>query len=402
MAGARKCCCDECLCPGDVKISADSTVEWITHTVSSGVITVVDHEGPCITYWVDSDAGDQTETGDGTELDPWININTVFADACIKHICTHQDSPDGCPKVKILTKGTIDYTVDGGSYNYGRNLIFEPWDVTTIEIGTSSNDSNILYGVRNAEGVIWKEVSISLSHDTTGTNYTAGAYGFYACDSSTFQNCTTNNDAASDPTYYLTAALSSTHGFNGCFSSVFDNCNTEGNAEGSAYYGLYAVAISMGFTGCLNSTFHNSITIDTASAAYTSGNSIAISSGFNSCETSTFDNCDSTSTSNGNYTNATAYGFSECDSSTLLNCDTISAATTINYTATTAIAHGFFDCNSSAFTSCAANATASSPATACEFACGFYSNTDSSCSSCTTSDKICNDCGSPCPWDCDI
>ena len=320
MAGARKCCCDSCICPDGTKISSDGTVEWITHTVDSGVITVVDHEGPCITYWVDSDAGDQTETGDGTELDPWININTVFADACIKHICTHQDSPDGCPKVKILTKGTIDYTVNGGSYNYGRNLIFEPWDVATIEVSVSG--AGTVYGVKNCVGVVWKNAEVgcastngsgrgfqnchsSIFDNCTGTGTGAGGYahdygtGFYSCYSSTFHDCDGTGTGVGISIYY-----SYSSGFYSCYSSTFDNCNGVGNCTS------YRYGRGSGFRSCYSSTFNNCEGDGTGTGLWEGSGY-----GFFWCYSSTFDTC------TGNGTGATvACGFDQNTDSSFLNC----------------------------------------------------------------------------------
>ena len=354
MAGARKCCC--CVCDDGTKISADGTVEWITHSVSDGVITVVDHEGPCITYWVDSDAGDQTETGDGTELDPWININTVFADACINHICTHQDSPDGCPKVKILVKGTIDYTVDGGSYNYGRNLVFEPWGVATIEISVSGTGT--ICGVTSCVGVIWKNTNAE------GISSNSDSYGFYDCKSSTFSTCIGTGTG----TRY-------NRGFHFCNFSTFNTCTGTGTSASAGH--------SFGFSYSHASTF-NTCT-GTGSGSY-------YGYGFHFCHTSTFNTCTGTG-SGGGYGNG--FGFYDCKSSTFSTC--IGTGTSV------AIGYGFYDCSdltqSSTFNVCDGVGILTTTPTNGR-ACGFYKNIGASFNACTTSESECY--GTSCPANCDI
>jgi len=384
MAGARKCCCDSCICPDGTKISSDGTVEWITHTVDSGVITVVDHEGPCITYWVNSTSGDVTETtGDGTEEHPWENINSVFADACIKYICTHQDSPDGCPKVKVLTKGTIDYTVDGGSYNYGRNLVFEPWDDATIEVSVSG--AGVVTGVNSAVGVIWKNTNVEgESTDTFG-------YGFAFCTFSTFHTCTGVGTGASNT--FLTMAG---NGFYGCSSSTFNTCTGEGHTINSNY--------GNGFYGCSSSTFNTC----TGEGTGTSGSYGGFGVGFQSCSSSTFNTCTGEGTGEGTYTGigtnfgrGVGYGFKSCTFSTFHTCTGVGTGTGTSFS----VGVGFDSCSSSTFTDCDGEGYATSVLVVCEWGCGFSHNTDSSFSGCTTTDKICNDCGSPCPspnLDCDI
>ena len=51
------------------------------------------------------------------------------------------------------------------------------------------------------------------------------------------------------------------------------------------------------------------------------------------------------------------------------------------------------------FDTCYGNGDATG--TGCLFACGFYGNTCSVFTACTTSDAICLGCGDPCPYECD-
>ena len=69
--------------------------------------------------FVDSKLGNLKETGDGTELNPYININSIFADQKIKDFITKQEY------VKVAITGDIDYTVigNGDNFNYNNLLI---------------------------------------------------------------------------------------------------------------------------------------------------------------------------------------------------------------------------------------------------------------------------------------
>jgi len=281
--GGGPCRCSTCFCD-DVPIYADGTVTWFTHEVSSGVITRVDHEGPCITYYVDSVSGGGAETGSGTEDDPWTNLNTVFSDDCIYYICLHTTPDENCPKVKVLVKGTIDYMVSGDvSRYYFRQLVVEPWDADAIDVTVTSSTHYIGYGyaISRCCGVVWKRTNAHLTKDGTPT-YPTYINGFWWCRGCTFENCTgigTTTDGKNGI------------GFMYCLESSFHQC--EGTASGSG----------SGYVDCPNSTFYN-----------TTGNGKL--AGFGGCHSSAFDECDGI----GNWGGTYAYGFTDSRYSTFFHC----------------------------------------------------------------------------------
>ena len=345
----RACFCASCKC-GETTIAADGTVEWFTHTVNEdGTITRVDHEGPCKTYYVDSVSGGGAESGTGTELDPWTNLNTVFSDTCIYTICTS----DGCPKVKVLVKGTIDYAVVGNDgRNYLRNLVIEPWDAETITINVIDNSAGVnICAVKNCIGCFFKNVTSTL--DSSGNSSgDSECYGFLFCSASSFDSCTgasINN-----------AIFSRSTGFDHCSSSQFDNC-TANAVVGSV--DNVDIGTAYGYAYCLNSTFRSCF----GTGDYTS-NSDGTGIGFAGCETSIYYSCTGTGTSN-TTVESKGFGFNACDDSAFKNCSGVGDATGDGQ----------------------------------KFACGFYFNDGASFSDCTTSDRICVDpWGSCATFTCDI
>ena len=316
--GRRRCCKgSKCYCD-EVKITADSTVTWISHDVEDGVITSVENEAPCVTYYVDSVSGGGSETGSGTEEDPWTNLNTVFSDTCIYHICTHASAPDSCPKVKVLVKGDLDYAISGSiSRNYLHSLIIEPWgnDPISIDVAGTGNITAVL----SCWGCIWKNVQ------TTG-NGTTGGYGFRNCKSSIFNDC--NGSGLSTSSYAYGA------GFYDCDNSSFDNCTSEG-------IGSASVSGGCGFFRCHTSTYNNCVGEGT-SAPYSG-------EGFYDCYYSTFNNTSGTGISTG----YKGRGYNQCYSSIFLKCTGIG---------TGAEGYGFYSCTQSTFDTCDGASTT----------CGFY------------------------------
>lgn len=387
MSGSRKCCC--CTCADGTEIKADGTVEWITHTVDSGVITVVDNEAPCKTYWVESAAGDQNETGTGTEDDPWININTVFGTsvgfdvdvvACIKYICSNQDAPERCPKVKVLVKGTIDYTVDGNSYDYERNLIFEPWDVERFEVDVSS--TGVVVAILSCVGVIWKNVDVLV--ETTTANIGDICYGFGLCTYSTFDNSTSTATSTADSV-----------GIHGCNYSTINNFTSTGTSVSASMGGG-----AIGINSCTDSTFKNVSGI----ASITSSVTIGTGWGIARCDRSEFDTCIGTgtgaSTKVGPASAGSGIGFVNCDDSILYNCSGTGTGSSLGAAAS---GYGFNGNSNSTFASShGIGATAGTPTS--ERGCGFFSNSGASIPtpSNTTSAKICVGAGCPGVLTCDI
>lgn len=296
------CCCSKCVCPDGTRITADGTVTWITHEVDGGVITKVDNEGPCKTYWVDSVSGGGAETGSGTEEDPWTNLNTVFSDACIYFICTHSAAPDSCPKVKVLVKGTIDYVINGGSRNYLRNLVIEPWGGTVM---ISVSGSGTVYAVTRCLGVVWKSTNATGISNDSGAGAGNG-YGFTFCEDSIFDGC-----AGTGETHGYSAGM----GFYHCNYSILDSCTGTGLGHNTI------ASSSIGFGHSDQSTFDNCI-----GTATSNGSSSAYSYGFVFCDDSTFDTCGGTAIIVGTPTDGRTCGFRDNTRASFNNCTTSASA----------------------------------------------------------------------------
>jgi hypothetical protein len=346
----RACFCSSCKC-GETTITADGTVTWISHTVADGVITRVNNESPCITYYVDSVSGGGAESGTGTELDPWTNLNTVFSDTCIYTICNGgSEGSSGCPMVKVLVKGTIDYAVVGNSgQNYQRKLVIEPWDAETITINVTGTGVTAC-AVKDCIGCIWK------STDAASTCTGSASYGFYGCSSSIFNACT-GTGTGNGTTFY-----SNGYGFYYCNSSTFDTCTGTGSGDdlGNGY----------GFARCSSSTFDTCTGTGTGNVT---GYSIYFGNGygFESCSSSTFDTCTGTGTGNDD---GWGYGFESCSSSTFDTCTGTGISGSYGY--------GFSQCSSSDFNACGGVSTT----------CGFAGcSSGSTFTNCTATPT-----GSPC------
>ena len=311
------CCCRD----------ADGTVDWISHTVADGVITKVDHNSPCVTYYVESVSGGGAETGTGTADDPWTNLNTVFADTCIKSLCT----TTGCPMVKVLVKGTIDYTVNGGSYDFKRKLVLEPWgeDEIIVAVNVINNDA---WGVKDCIGIIFKHVDSS--GVSTRSYQEPVGYGFSNCYASTFDTCNGTGTGKGG----VSTGYNLGYGFAGCYSSTFQDCNGTGDGPLT----LSSTGRGYGFVGCYSSTF---------SACIGTGTGRHNGEGFSNCYSSTFDTCDGIGTS----AIANSYGYYSCASSTYHICSGIG-------TSAGSIGYGFYNCNNSTFDTCDGASTT----------CGFY------------------------------
>jgi hypothetical protein len=296
--------CLTCSC-GEVEKKPDSTVTWIDHNVEDdGTITRVECEFPCITYYVDSVSGGGAETGSGTEEDPWTNLNTVFADSCIKSLC----SSFCCPMVKVKVKGTIDYTVSGGYYNFERNLVIEPWTSERITVTITKEKSQS--AIRYCAGCIWKNTDVNVTGTSTGV-YSIDIHGFFGCPSSTFDTCNVTGTSINNGIGY-----SNGFGFYNCASSTFDTCNGAGTGTGTSP----GYNIGNGFYNCGSSTFDTCNGAGTGSSTSTSP-SICAGYGFFGCPSSTFDTCNGTGTGSSIVAGSlTRIGFYGCGSS-FINCD---------------------------------------------------------------------------------
>lgn len=328
----RACYCSTCNCSG-TPTSADGTVTWISHTVADGVITRVDNEAPCKTYWVDSVSGGGAESGSGTEDDPWTNLNTVFSDDCIYTICTHATAPDSCPMVKVLVKGTIDYATTGSAGNdYQLRLVIEPWDSSSVIITTSTSGSSIFRVLANCTGCVFK--TIAVTHTTTGSELTQA---FYNCQSCIFQSCTSDGNSS-----HISSAPG---GFNGCINSSFDNCECTENATSSSF-------VPYGVGECSGSTFYSC-----TATSYNNGTTTTSSAfGFQNCGYSWFDLCTMTGISV--TANGEGSGVADCGNSIFSNC----VATGTGYSAPFYRSCGFQLCRNSVFDTCDGTGTT----------CGFY------------------------------
>ncbi len=351
-----------------------------TGTLSSGIFT----PGSAPAGWTAGRLIGTKLTLDGVDYDVTANTTTtatidsppaddtytwalkVFDDDCIYNICI----TDGCPKVKVLVKGTVDYIITSNlGRNYGRQLVIEPWGVGPIEIIASEAGLGLRRAV-SCTGCIWK--------NTNATHSAIRSSGFGDCGSSTFDNCTGSGNGGAG------------YGFVTCVSSTFDNCTGSGTSGG------FSIAEGTGFWGCNSSTFKACNGTGTASGGNT-GHGI----GFASCDLSVFDTCTATGTgaaTGAGLGRATGLGFWDCVSSTFNNCTGTGVGDGFGISTGT----GFDSCVSSAFDTCNGNGDA--VGSACNRACGFRDNTDASFLNCTTSARICTDCTVPqCDaWVCDI
>ncbi len=397
MAGGYPTCCCPYGGPPDCGGCPDGTVEWFTHEVDGGEITRIDHEGPCYTYYVDSTSGDVTETGDGTEDDPWVNLNTVFSNDCIYNTCITEN----CHKVKVLVKGTVDYAITGNyGRNYQRNLIIEPWDAERLTVGMPSANT----GFRDCVGCIWKNIDLEIEK----LSVLSGPSGFQDCDVSTFDSCTitvlagrgivvgwsiSDHCAFDSCTVHLVGTASQTvfgsntgltrlYAFLGSDHSTFKSCGATllatGATDGSR---TNPTAWAYGFDDCGVSTF-DSCTVDATVTADRAENVIA--AGFNNCASSSFDSCtvDATGNSSAGTDGAiqhTAKCFSGNSSSAFNACVGTATATVIDAD-DFVYSYGFLSNTSSTFDTCNGTATATGGTS---FACGFDANTASSFINCT-------------------
>ena len=383
----RACFCASCKC-GETTITADGTVTWISHTVADGVITRVENESPCITYYVDSVSGGGAESGTGTELDPWTNLNTVFSDTCISTICSGgSEGSVGCPMVKVLVKGTIDYAITNGGYSgYLDKLVIEPWDASTIEINITLTGISESYGVDNCDGCIWKNTNITLTGTHSGS---CAMYGFYSCSNSIFNECTcTITCTSTDPGGSQQSIAS---GFYVCSSSAFDYCTCTADSN-SPVLSLYSSAYSEGYRNCASSTFYACIANITSDSSY-----VCEGNGYMNSGSSTYNLCTSTTTTTtaGTYT-TTACGVYNCPSSMFKDC---TSTGTGNTTGGTGLGYGFNYCASSTFDTCTGNGYATGTN---QKACGFYDNAGASFASCSASVRVCVGFGDCASFTCDV
>jgi len=364
----KSCFCGSCKC-GETTVTADGTVTWISHTVADGVITRVENESSCKTYWVDSVSGGGAESGTGTEEDPWTNLNTVFSDTCIYTICNGgSEGSVGCPMIKVLVKGTIDYIIDGGSQDYLRRLVFEPWENAEITIDVDVSASGYGTAIANCVGCIFKNLDALATAvpDDGGQN----ACAFYYCSSSIFNTCIGSATIAATT---VEGGYYGVQGFESCADSVFDLCSgictgthNESNAgmfgwgfghnSNSTFYtceGSSNISSNIGmidavdgFWECTSSVFNSC----TGSGAGTATNGYAYYNGFHQCGLSVFSDCTGSGTGTG-LPGSTGYGFQGCDSSSFDTCGGSS------------VTCGFYNCSpiggSSTFTDCTATPTGS-------------------------------------------
>jgi hypothetical protein len=315
MSPGYPCCCGTCSACGDT-ITSDGTVTWFEHSVneSTGEITRNDLSGDCVTYYVNSVSGGGTETGTGTEDDPWTNLNTVLFDSCIYAICT----TEGCPKVKVLVKGIINYRISGrgATYDYNRNLIIEPWsdDPATypIEIEINAVNRADVLAISNCRGHVFKYVNIICnSEDNASLSKCPSAVGFNYCPESSFDNCVVYCKAYGENTV---CRIGNAFGFYNCTSSYFDNC--VGSGEGDSGY---CFGGGIGFYECNESIYKTCEGYGKASGS--SGNLMAF--GFRKCVSSAFHNCDGTAGPVAGYCGSGALGccgFYQNTDSSFLDC----------------------------------------------------------------------------------
>ncbi len=324
------------------------TATWITHSVSSGVITVVENSCFCLTYYVDSVSGGGAETGSGTEDDPWTNLNTVFNSRCLWDICYHLD----CPAVKVLVKGTIDYPmyqpVCYSAVGFQGKLIVEPWDEDRITVDVYLEDTDTAFWCPT--GAVLKNFDLYVA---SASGYTIGFRGGSRC---VFDSCTSNA------------------GHYDVWLSAFNEC------EAAASSGAGAA-----FNSCDFSTFKSCV--GTSDLAATSDYSRA----FYACEHGNYDSCTGTADST---VSARSCGFEICDFSTFHACSGYGTGGTTGF--------GFFDCDTSTFSGGCYGDGAVTSTSGCRYGFGFYGNNNCDFGDSTTSTPVCVDCGSPCPYTGDI
>ena len=280
--------------------------------------------GCTYTYYVDSDVGDQAETGSGTELDPWINLNTVFNNTAGQGKQIYEDiTIRGC-NVVVWVKGTIDYSTTAYSTrSYLQKLYLKPWEIEWVTCSASGSFSVAV--ITNCVGVVW------LNFDVTSTS-TGSASGFNRCSSGIFNNCT--GTVFADGIDIVSAV---NNGFNSCHSSTFNNCTGTATAYDNNYFNSAA-----GCSGCHSSTFNNCVATGTSYTVH--------GFGFYSCYSSVFDSCEGSGTSTHN-------------------------------------SYGYYFCYSSAYDTCTGNGYVTN-SSGCRKACGFYLNSSSSFLDCSSSARI--------------
>ena len=295
-------------------------------------------------YWVDSASGDQAETGSGTELDPWINLNTPFNGVAGQGNQIYTDTVTNCCHVTIWVKGTIDYeTAGNGVRNYLKRLYLRPWNIETV-ISTLASPSTNVSNFKNCNGCNW------FNFDAVVTDATSYAQGWNVCHSGEFNTCTFLGTST-----YVT---SGPYGFTGCHTSTFNTCSNSINSTASC----------RGFDACHTSIF-NSCEADSTCSVLSGGGT-----GFNGCSSSTFNSCI------GAGTGATGYGFNVCSSSVFDECTGTGSGNSW--------AAGFKANTSSTFDTCEGYGYKVG-AYSSYVACGFLGNTSSSFVDCSTSDKDC-------------
>ncbi len=453
-------CCFICPCQGppDGQAPKDGTAEWFTHEVDEdGLITRVDHEGPCFTCYVNSTSGDVDETGNGTETRPFVNLHSVFTSNITKSglagtlsagVFTPASGPSEWAAGRLIG---AKLTLDGTDYEITANTtttatIDDPPADDDYDWTLKIFDSTCIYNICTTDrcpkvkvlvkGTIdyviggevgrvyqqnliiepWGVATIAIDITASGSLGSNGVVrcrgcvwkntavsvtnvsgGFSTLTFRAFVDCPSSafdNCTATCENTGFTNGISTLTGFWDCPSSAFDNCTATCTENG-----VVRRSNSYAFDFCPSSTFLACAGTGNADTGSTTNQ--AHGTGFNTCSTSAFDTCTGIGNAeSASFAQSHGHGFNTCSSSTIVNC--AGTGTGENFSSGTAFGYGFRGCLSSTFDTCIGTGVA--VGTLCKRACGFHGNTAASFINCTTSARICTDCsGAQCAaWVCDI
>ena len=135
------------------------------------LLKIIDRAAVCLTFYVNSvsgGVGSNKDPGDGSEANPWHDLNTAFKYNYITAL------PGVCCGVKIRLRiaGTVDYRIIGrGDPEYHRDMVLEPWNAERIAFTG---------GASSIPGAVFQRIDF---------NAAAGENLFSSCDGATLIDC---------------------------------------------------------------------------------------------------------------------------------------------------------------------------------------------------------------------
>jgi hypothetical protein len=219
----------------------------------------------------------------------------------------------------VLVEGTIDYTVNGHSKNWSRNLVIEPLNAVSFTIYDSTSQLGV--GFIDCRGCIFKNALVYCNYNQSSPE--GEGNGFWNCGDSIFNDCTAAGSGYGSNTWFgLVTGYG--YGFRECSSSLFVNCLAYGTGSISGTGYNNGTAGGFGFNNCSHSIFKTCVSRGYARNFNVGSNSATLAVSFYHCLDSAFDGCDGhLITENFGSTGCTqACGFYQNATSSFVNCST--------------------------------------------------------------------------------